>query len=177
MASFQDKLQRHAAELDKQASQYPVLNDLEKKTGVPKIYAIAGVGALYFLMIFLNYGGQLLCNLIGFLLPSYYSIIAIESSSKVDDTQWLTYWTVFGFLSIIEYWSNTLLYWLPFYYLFKVVFILWLALPQFGGATYLYHVAIRPIALKYIIPASTGPSDNLRARASATTTGSHVHAL
>ena len=42
-------------------------------------------------MIFLNYGGQLLTNLAGFLIPGYYSLNALFTATKVDDTQWLTY--------------------------------------------------------------------------------------
>ena len=46
---------------------------------------------------------QLLANTVGFLYPAYCSIKALESSTKIDDTQWLTYWVVFGLFSVIEY--------------------------------------------------------------------------
>ena len=45
-------------------------------------------------------------------IAAYESIRAIESAGTVDDTQWLTYWVVFSFLNVIEYWSRTILYWL-----------------------------------------------------------------
>jgi len=35
-------------------------------------------------------GGQLLVNLAGFVIPGYYSLEALFSVSKTDDTQWLT---------------------------------------------------------------------------------------
>jgi receptor expression-enhancing protein 5/6 len=59
------------------------------------------------------------------------SFKAIESQGSADDTQWLTYWVVFGFLNVIEYFSDALLYWVPFYYALKVVAVLFLMLPQF----------------------------------------------
>ncbi len=37
-------------------------------------------------------GGQLLVNLAGFVIPGYYSLEALFSVSKTDDTQWLTVW-------------------------------------------------------------------------------------
>lgn len=52
--------------------------------------------------------------------PATPSIKAIESSSKEDDTTWLTYWVVYGVFSVAEFFSDTFLYWFPFYYVGKV---------------------------------------------------------
>lgn len=52
--------------------------------------------------------------------PATRSIKAIESSSKEDDTTWLTYWVVYGVFSVAEFFSDTFLYWFPFYYVGKV---------------------------------------------------------
>ena len=49
---------------------------------------------------------QLLANTVGFLYPAYCSIKALESSVKKDDTQWLTYWVVFAFFSVVEYFAD-----------------------------------------------------------------------
>ena len=48
------------------------------------------------------------------------SIKAIESIKKEDDTQWLTYWVVYGVFSIAESFSDIFLSWFPFYYAGKV---------------------------------------------------------
>lgn len=45
---------------------------------------------------------------------------AIESPNKEDDTQWLTYWVVYGVFSIAEFFSDLFLSWFPFYYMLKV---------------------------------------------------------
>lgn len=73
-----------------QLSKYPSLNNLEKQTSVPKVYAVIGLATLYFFFIIFNLGGQLLTNLAGFIIPGYYSMQALFSVSKSDDTQWLT---------------------------------------------------------------------------------------
>ena len=67
-----------------------MLNDLERQTSVPKVYAFLGFVGLYFFFIFFNFGGQILTNIAGFVIPGYYSLEALFSTSKVDDTQWLT---------------------------------------------------------------------------------------
>lgn len=67
-----------------------MLNNLEKQTSIPKTYAFLGIVGLYFFFIFFNFGGQLLTNFAGFIIPGYYSLEALFSTSTTDDTQWLT---------------------------------------------------------------------------------------
>lgn len=49
-----------------------------------------------------------------------YSIKAIESATKDDDTKWLTYWVVYGVFSVAEFFADIFLSWFPFYYIGKV---------------------------------------------------------
>jgi len=162
--SFQDKAQNVVSQLDKELSKYPALNNLEKQTGVPKVYVVGGLGFVYFFLIFLNYGGQFLTNLAGFLIPGYYSMNALFTVTKVDDTQWLTYWVVFAFFNVLES-AIAVTYWLPFYYIFKFVLIMWLGLPQFGGAQVVFKTLLQPILAKQFRGAASGASTNLRAKA------------
>lgn len=57
---------------------------------MPKAYAVIGLLALYFFLIVFNLGGQLLTNFAGFVLPAYHSLDALFTTTKTDDTQWLT---------------------------------------------------------------------------------------
>jgi hypothetical protein len=66
------------------------LNNLERQTSVPKVYAFLGLIATYFFFIFFNIGGQFLTNVAGFVIPGYYSLEALFTAGKSDDTQWLT---------------------------------------------------------------------------------------
>jgi len=163
--SFNDKVQHFVSQLDKELAKYPSLVNLEKSSGVPKSYVVLGLGGIYMFLIFLNAGGQLLTNLAGFLVPGYYSLQALFTVSKVDDTQWLTYWVVFAFLSVIES-AFSVTYWFPFYYIFKFLIVLWLGLPQFGGAQIVFHSLLQPLFAKRFAGTNSA-SANLRAKADA----------
>lgn len=54
---------------------------------MPKVYVVLGLGALYFFLVFFNIAGEFLVNTAGFVIPAYYSLEALFSASKTDDTQ------------------------------------------------------------------------------------------
>ncbi|KAG9288894.1 hypothetical protein G9A89_019516 [Geosiphon pyriformis] len=155
MDKVQAQFNYYNAQLDKELSKYPQALKIEQHTSVPKTYIAFGTAFVIFFLIFFNFWGQLLSNFIAWGYPAYASFKAIESIDKADDTQWLTYWTVFGFISLVEFFSDIILYWLPFYYLFKTIFFLWLALPQFKGADTIY---LSPQLKPYFIPQLTLPN-------------------
>jgi receptor expression-enhancing protein 5/6 len=52
----------------------------------------------------------------------------------------LQYWVTYAFLTVVESAINAV-YWFPFYYVFKFVLVLWMALPQTGyGSSILFLI-------------------------------------
>ncbi|KAJ9142545.1 Protein YOP1 [Coniochaeta hoffmannii] len=163
MSAPQERAQAYIGRLDSELSRYPAIANLEKQTGVPKTYAVIGLVTLYFFFIVFNLGGQLLTNLAGFVIPGYYSLEALFTSTKHDDTQWLTYWVVFALFTVIES-MISVVYWFPFYYTFKFVFLLWLSLPAFKGADLIFRSFLAPTLGRYF-QQHTSTASGLRAKA------------
>jgi len=133
-------------QLDKELTKYPVLNNFEQRTQIPKTYAVIGGATLLVLLHLINPFAMFVSNLVGWALPAYLSFKAIETPSPQDDIQWLTYWVVFGFFNFMESFAlRIVLYYLPWYFAFKTVFILWLQLPAFRGAQTTYLVVLKPV--------------------------------
>lgn len=58
--------------------------------------------------------------------------------------KWLTYWIVFGFVTAFDGLLSIVLFFLPAFYAFKVLFIIWLFYPRTDGASLIYEKFLRP---------------------------------
>ncbi|XP_015922024.1 receptor expression-enhancing protein 5 isoform X1 [Parasteatoda tepidariorum] len=122
----------------------------EQATGVKRVYLALGLIAIWALYMILGHGAELICNAIGFAYPAYVSMHAIESSNKEDDTRWLTYWVTFAAFSLLEFFSEIILDFVPFYWLLKCLFLVWCFAPiSNNGSQFLYHRFIRPVFMKH----------------------------
>jgi len=102
-----------------------------------------GVIIVLGIFVFFGFGAGLICHLVGFAYPLYASLRSIETEGSREDTQWLTYWVVYGLFGLLEEFIDLLLFWIPFYYPLKLAFLLWCMLPQFKGASFLYEHIIK----------------------------------
>jgi receptor expression-enhancing protein 5/6 len=173
-----NKAKYYNAQLDKELSRYPVFNDVEARLQVPKTVLALGGAVLCTLLVLINALAAPTSNLVGWALPAYLSFRALESPGHEDDVQWLTYWVIFGFFNFIESFAiRMLLYYLPFYYAFKTVFVLWLQLPATRGARTFYVSVLSPLLAntkqkgrQYAPPETTATADDLRTKAQTATT-------
>lgn len=129
--------------------QYHALNFVHTKSSgkIPRIYAVLATVLIGFSLMTHFVGLSFVSHLIGF-YPVYWSFKALKTSEKDDDVQWLTYWVVYGFLSTVESVIDRAFFWLPLYFLAKIVFLIWCFHPATRGALVVYQRAVLPIFTK-----------------------------
>lgn len=135
---------------DKNNQLTPYFEKAENLTGIKRTYLAQALLGLLGIYLIVGRAAQFFCNLIGFLYPAYKSLVALETSSKVDDSKWLTYWIVFAAFSVVEFFSDFLLSWFPVYWLAKIAFLLWcLVDTPTNGSIVIYERFVRPFFLKH----------------------------
>ena len=121
---------------------------ISEKTGVDgKI--ISTVLLISSIFCFINLFSKYITCLVGVTLPAYWSIKAIESPQYDDDKQWLTYWAIYGLFTLLDQFANIILRIFPFYFIFKIIFLIWCFMPNTMGALFIYNKFVAPYFKKY----------------------------
>ena len=121
---------------------------VSKKTGYDgKI--ITGILAVCAVLTFINFFGKYITCIVGVTLPAYWSIKAIESPYFDDDKQWITYWAIYGIFTLIDQFANIVLRIIPFYFVIKILFLIWCFMPNTMGALFIYNKFVGPYFRKY----------------------------
>ncbi|KAH9474711.1 HVA22-like protein i [Psilocybe cubensis] len=93
-----------------------------------------------------SFTARIVSALAAFIYPGYasYKTLSQRPASEAELERWLMYWSVLGCIVGVEYIAEWLVSWIPFYTSLKALFLLYLALPQTQGSTYIYHTHLRP---------------------------------
>ncbi|KAI6116594.1 TB2/DP1, HVA22 family-domain-containing protein [Pisolithus thermaeus] len=172
----QNKVKYHLNQLDKELTKYPALTSIETRTQIPKTYLVLATLVLLAIFHLITPVAAPVSYVMGFALPAYLSLKALESPGHSDDVQWITYWVVFASLGFVETFAmGVVLYYLPWYFVIKTVFLLWLQLPAFRGGYVTYNRVIKPLLLNSCASSRAAATpdtltDNLRDRVNTATT-------
>jgi receptor expression-enhancing protein 5/6 len=120
----------------------------EKETGIPSKYILI-VLFICIISVILGFLDIYITNLVGIVIPSIISMRTLESKIPEDNQQWLTYWVIFGIFSFIDLFSYWLLKYFPFYFILKIIFLIWLFMPNTKGAKIIYKILITKLFKKY----------------------------
>ncbi|KAM0351937.1 hypothetical protein ACHAPU_002453 [Fusarium lateritium] len=87
---------------------------------------------------------MLLSSVACYLFPIFASYKALKTHDPVQLTPWLMYWVVLSCCLLAESWVWFIVSWIPLYGYFRLLFLLYLILPQTQGARRLYEEYVHP---------------------------------
>ena len=109
-----------------------IMNSIKEKTGIDGIYVTIFLSICVF-FVYLGILGSLITSLVGTLYPGFSTIKAIQKNK--NKKEWLTYWVVFGSFLIFDMFSNIIVKFIPFYFVMKILFLIWMFIPGSNGCT------------------------------------------
>jgi receptor expression-enhancing protein 5/6 len=121
---------------------------IQEKTGVKGIYVVILLVICVFL-VYLNIFDTVITNLLGTLYPAFWTIKSIENDDLEEQKSWLTYWAVFGSFVLIDMFSPVIVKIIPFYFVFKIIFLIMLFMPGSQVGPFIYGILVKKILGKY----------------------------
>jgi len=87
-----------------------------------------------------------ICFVASYVLPAYYTYKSLQKERNLESAlaheEWLRYWMLLSIATVLEFYADMFIFWIPFYYELKLSFFLWLAYSR--GADILYERVLRP---------------------------------
>lgn len=117
-----------------------IMKAIKEKTGIDGIYVILFL-LVCVILVYLGIFGTLITNMVGTIYPGFSTIKIMETNPK-KKKEWLTYWVVFGFFIIIDMFSGLIMKIIPFYFVLKILFLIWMFLPGSSGCYLVYNYVI-----------------------------------
>jgi receptor expression-enhancing protein 5/6 len=124
------------------------MNIIQEMTGIKGIFVIWGL-IIVILFVYFNIFDSIITNLVGTLYPAFWTIKSLEKKSTEEQKKWLTYWVVFGSFIIVDMGSPVIMKFIPFYFLIKILFLMWLFMPGSNGCTIVYYLVVKKIFKYY----------------------------
>lgn len=121
---------------------------IQEKTGIRGIYVIIGLIISVF-FVYKNIFDSVITNLVGTLYPVFWTIKSIDNDQTEEQKYWLTYWAVFSFFILIDMFSPIIVKIIPFYFVLKIIFLIWMFLPGTYGCKLFYNVVVKEILKKF----------------------------
>ena len=116
---------------------------IQEKTGIKGIYVIVAL-VTSIMLVYLNLFESLITNLVGTVYPAFWTIKSIECKND-DDKMWLTYWAVFASFTLVDMFSVIIVKFVPFYFVMKILFLIWLFMPNSQGCYLVYHLLVKKV--------------------------------
>ena len=112
---------------------------IKQRTGINGLFVIIFLLICVFL-VYIGVFETLITNMVGTIYPGICTIKALKKNENKKD--WLTYWVIYGTFIIIDMFSAIIMKIIPFYFAFKILFLIWMFIPGSNGCHLVYNFII-----------------------------------
>ena len=119
------------------------MEQIKKATGLNESQILSYGLTIAVMMVVFGIGSSYVTCLIGVAYPAFKSFLTLDQENPKEEKQWLTYWVVFGSFNILDHFAGFILHFIPFYYVLKLAFLVFLFHPKTLGATTVYDMYLR----------------------------------
>jgi len=145
----ENPLEKNSDESDNQISLLEKWNNqmnlIQEMTGIKGIFVIWGL-IISVVFVYFNIFDSIITNLVGTVYPAFWTIKSLEKKKSIEEQKkWLTYWVVFGSFIIVDMGSPVIVKFIPFYFVVKILFLMWLFMPGSNGCTIVYYLVVKKI--------------------------------
>ena len=116
---------------------------IQEKTGING-YVFIGLLILSLIFVYFNLFENLITNLIGTVYQTFWTIKSIESKDG-KAIHWLIYWIIFNSFILLDFFSGFVVKIIPFYFVMKICFLIWLQWPESKGCDIIFSYVINNI--------------------------------
>ena len=116
---------------------------IQEKTGING-YVFIGLLLLSLIFVYFNLFENLITNIIGTVYPTFWTIKSIESKDG-KAIHWLIYWIIFSSFILLDFFSGFVVKIIPFYFVMKICFLIWLQWPESKGCDIIFSYVINNI--------------------------------
>ena len=100
-----------------------IMKRLKDKTGIDGIYIICFL-LLCIILVYIGILGSLITKMIATLYPGFCTIKSLQNNK--NKKEYLTYWVIYGCFIIFDKFSNLIIKIVPFYFILKILFLIWI---------------------------------------------------
>lgn len=137
----------------KEASRFPLLCKVEAMSNniVKREYALIVIVAILLFVTVMTSIGAVVSSLFGIMIPVKETLTVLRQVKRKDEEvkHIIVFWMVFSFLTALDAYSSWITKIIPFYYVFKFVFLAWIGPLKFRGGEALYDAVISKIPEQY----------------------------
>lgn len=130
MNNFLNQIKKADKDLDSILSKQPIVLKLERQSGIKKTQMIYSLISLSIFFLLYRFATNFVMTMALLAYPMLLSLEAVESHDKTKDAHILSYWSVIALVKMIESVFPFIVRIVPFYNLLKLIFAVYMYLPQ-----------------------------------------------